>query len=158
MSPDCWRKIAGEPLVNTGGQSSAGGADSWSGVTIVRNRTFGAGARRIVSAMSTVVSGPRVKVGVSHGDVRVAKGGKLVLVGYVKGTLTVAPGGYAFLIGMMEGLTVESGGKATMRGWCKGDAVNEGGDLAVMRGAVIEGTLFGREFTRVDPEARIGGL
>jgi hypothetical protein len=122
------------------------------------NRTFDAAARRIVSAMSTVVSGPRVKVGTTHGDVRVAKGGKLVLIGYVKGTLTIAAGGYAFLIGMMEGLTIEPGGKAALRGWCRGDAVNDGGDLTIMRGAVIEGTLFGREFTRVDPESRIGGI
>ena len=109
------------------------------------------------ATMSTVISGLRVKVGMTHGDVRVTSGGKLLLVGYVAGTLTIASGGYAFIIGMMERLVVEPGGKAKLRGWCKGDAINnEGGDLEVMRGAVIEGTLHGRPFTRVDPGAKIG--
>jgi hypothetical protein len=107
--------------------------------------------------MSTVISGVRVKVGTTHGDVRVATGGKLLLIGYVGGTLTIASGGYAFIIGMTERLVVEPGGKAKHRGWCRGDAINEGGDLAVMSGAVIEGTLHGRSFTRVMPGAKIGG-
>ena len=93
----------------------------------------------------------------THGAVRVTSGGKLLLVGYVEGTLTIASGGYAFIIGMMERLVVEPGGKAKLRGWCRGDVINnEGGDLEVMRGAVIEGTLHGRPFTRVDPGAKIG--
>lgn len=29
---------------------------------------------------------------------------------------------------------VEPGGKVVVRGYCRGDVVNEGGDLAVMRG------------------------
>ena len=106
--------------------------------------------------MATVISGPRVKVGKTDGDVRVAGGGKLVLIGYVGGTLTIASGGYALIIGMVELLTVERGGKATHRGYCRGDVVNEGGELAVMRGAVIDGGVHGREFTQVDPGAIIG--
>lgn len=98
-----------------------------------------------------------MKVGTTRGDVCVTRGGKLVLVGYVAGTLTIAPGGYVFVVGMVEPLTVKAGGKAMLRGWCKGDVVNEGGDLTVMRGAVIEGALHGREITRVHPETRIGG-
>jgi len=78
-----------------------------------------------------------------------------VLIGYVAGTLTIASGGKAFLIGMMESLVVEPGGKAKLRGLCKGDVRNDGGDLTVLRGAVIDGTLHGREHTRVDPGARI---
>ncbi|WP_234817842.1 hypothetical protein [Mycolicibacterium sphagni] len=106
--------------------------------------------------MTTVISGLRVKLGATHGDVRVTSGGKLLLVGYVGGTLTIASGGYAFIIGMTERLVVEPGGKATYRGYCRGDVINEGGDLAVTRGAVIDGTLHGRSFTRVDPGAKIG--
>lgn len=106
--------------------------------------------------MSTVISGPRVKFGATTGDVRVARGGKLLLIGYVGGTLTIASGGYAFIFGMTERLVVEPGGKATLRGYCRGDAANEGGDLTVLRGAVIDGTLHGRAFTQVDPAARIG--
>ncbi len=104
--------------------------------------------------MSSVISGPRVKVGSTHGDARVT--GKLLLIGYVAGTLTVESGGCAFVLGMVEGLVVEPGGRAKLRGWCKGDATNEGGDLTVMRGAVIEGALHGESFTRVMPGARIG--
>ncbi|WP_237159435.1 hypothetical protein [Mycolicibacterium rhodesiae] len=111
---------------------------------------------RIVDTVTTVISGPRVKVGTTDGDVRVTSGGKLLLIGYVGGTRTIAPGGYALIIGMVERLTVERGGKATHRGYCRGDAINEGGDLAIMRGAVIDGSVHGREFTRVDPGAIIG--
>jgi hypothetical protein len=106
--------------------------------------------------MTTVISGLRVKVGATYGDVRVTSGGKLLLVGYVGGTLTIASGGYAFIIGMTERLVVEPNGKATHRGYCRGGAINEGGDLAVMRGAIIDGTLHGRPVTRVDPGAKIG--
>ncbi|WP_233209532.1 hypothetical protein [Mycobacterium sp. ENV421] len=106
--------------------------------------------------MTTVISGPRVKVGTTHGDVRVTIGGKLLLVGYVGGTLTIAPGGYAVIVGMVERLVVEQGGTAKHRGYCRGDAINEGGALAVMRGAVIDGTLQGHSGTRVDPGAKIG--
>ena len=98
-----------------------------------------------------------MKVGTTRGDVSVTKGGKLVLVGYIAGTLTIAPGGYALLIGMVEGLAVQAGGKAVLRGWCRGDVTNNGGDLTVRRGAVIEGNLQGRASTRVDPESRIDG-
>ncbi|EIU17371.1 hypothetical protein MA5S0422_1128 [Mycobacteroides abscessus 5S-0422] len=83
-------------------------------------------------------------------------GGKLLLVGYIGGTLTVALGGYAFIVGTTGRLVIEPGGKAKHRGYCKGDGINEGGDLTVMRGAVIDGTLRGRSFTRVDPRAKIG--
>ena len=113
-------------------------------------------AHRIVGTMTTVISGLRVKVGTTHDDVRVTRGGKLLLVGYVGGTLTIASGGYAFVIGMTERLVVEPGGKAKHRGYCRGDVINEGGDLAVMRRAVIDGTLHGRSLTRVDPRAKIG--
>jgi hypothetical protein len=105
--------------------------------------------------MSTVISGPRVKLRANHGDVRVISGGKLLLVGYI-GTLTIESGGYAYIFGMTERLVVEPGGKVVLRGYCRGDVVNESGDLAVMRGAVIEGTLHGRESTQVDPGAIIG--
>ncbi|WP_431231196.1 hypothetical protein ACQ856_16315 [Mycolicibacterium psychrotolerans] len=102
------------------------------------------------------ISGPRVKVGTTDGDVRVSSGGKLLLIGYVGGTLTIGPGGYALILGMVERLVVEPGGKAKHRGYCRGDVINEGGELAVMRGAVIDGTLHGRSCTRVDPGAKIG--
>ncbi|SKN99757.1 Uncharacterised protein [Mycobacteroides abscessus subsp. bolletii] len=101
-------------------------------------------AHRIVSFMTTVISGLRVKVGTTHGDVRVIRGGKLLLVGYIGGTLTVASGSYAFIVGTTERLVIEPGGKAKHRGYCKGDVINEGGDLTVMRGAVIDGTLHER--------------
>lgn len=97
-----------------------------------------------------------MKVGTTHGDVRVASGGKLLLIGYVGGTLTIAAGGYALILGMVERLVVEPGGTAKHRGYCRGDAINEGGELAVMRGAVIDGALHGRACTQVDPEAKIG--
>ncbi|WP_264065410.1 DUF3887 domain-containing protein [Mycolicibacterium komossense] len=106
--------------------------------------------------MVTVISGFRVNVGTTHGDVRVNSGGKLLLVGNVDGALTIARGGYAFIIGMTERLVVEPGGTAKHRGYCTGDAINEGGNLVVMRGAVINGTLHGRSFTQVDPGAKIG--
>ncbi len=107
--------------------------------------------------MTTVISGPpRVQVGSTSGDVRVSDGGKLLLVGYVGGTLTIASRGYAVIIGMVERLVVEPGGVAKHRGCCRGDAINEGGGLAVMRGSVIDGTLHGRSCTRVHPGAKIG--
>ena len=56
---------------------------------------------------------------------------------------------------MVERLTVEPGGKAKLRGWCKGDAINYGGDLTVLSGAVIEGALQGRSFIRVMPGEKI---
>lgn len=111
---------------------------------------------RIVGVMSTVITRLRVKLRVTHGDVRVTGGGKLLLVGYIGGTLTIASGGYAYIIGMLERLVVEPGGKATHRGYCRGDVTNEGGDLTVTRGAVIDGTLHGREFSQVDPGAIVG--
>ncbi|WP_431236736.1 hypothetical protein ACQ86B_17550 [Mycolicibacterium aichiense] len=76
--------------------------------------------------MTTVISGPRVKVGTTHGDIRVTSGGKLLLIGYVAGTLTIAAGGYAMVLGMVERLVVERGGAAKHRGYCRGDAINEG--------------------------------
>jgi hypothetical protein len=106
--------------------------------------------------MSTVISRPRVKLRVFQGDVRVTSGGKLLLIGYIAGTLTIASGGYALILGATERLVVEPGGKVTHRGYCRGDVMNEGGELAVMRGSVIGGTLHGREFSRVDPGAIIG--
>lgn len=99
---------------------------------------------RIVGFMTTAISGLRVKVGTTHGDVRVTSGGKLLLVGYIGGTLTVASGGYAFIVGTTERLVIEPGGRAKHRGYCRGDVINEGGDLTVMRGAVIDGTLHER--------------
>jgi len=58
-------------------------------------------------------------------------------------------------VGTTESLVVEPGGKAKLHGRCSGDARNGGGDLTVLRGAVIEGTLPGREHIRVDPGAEI---
>ncbi len=94
--------------------------------------------------MATAISGPRVKVGKNHGGVRVTRGGKLLLIGYLGGTLTIATGGYALIIGMVERLVVEQAGKATHRGYCRGDVINGGGGLTVTRGAVIDGTVHGR--------------
>ena len=93
----------------------------------------------------------------SYGDVRVTSGGKLVLIGYAR-ELTVESGGYALIIGMVERLVVKPGGRAKHRGYCRGDATDEGGDLTVTRGAVIEGTLHGRSITHVMPGARFGPL
>jgi hypothetical protein len=103
--------------------------------------------------MSTQVSGARIKVRATHGDVRVTSGGKLALVGVIVGTLTVGSGGYANIIGVVHGLVIEPGGKAILRGVCMGDATNQGGDLEV-RGTV-KGVLHGRSTTRVMPQAKI---
>ena len=105
--------------------------------------------------MSTVISGVRIKVGATHSDVRVTRGGKLTLLGAIAGTLTVGSGGYANIIGLVHGLVVEPGGKAKLRGTCMGDTDNRGGDLEV-RG-IIKGALHGRSITRVMPGAKIGG-
>lgn len=107
----------------------------------------------IVGPMATVISGVRIKVGTTHGDVRVTSGGKLVVVGIIVGTLTVESGGYAYIIGMIGGLAIEPGGRAKLPGLCTGDATNQGGDLEV-RGTV-NGTLHGQSITRVLPGARI---
>jgi len=104
--------------------------------------------------MSTAISGFSIKVGATHGDVRVTSGGKLTLIGAIAGTLTVESGGYANIIGLVHGLVIEPGGRAKLRGTCMGDASNQGGDLEV-RG-IIKGALHGRSITRVMPGAKIG--
>jgi hypothetical protein len=104
--------------------------------------------------MSVVISGVRLKVGTSHGDVRVTSGGKLAACGFIAGTLTVESGGYAYVLGMVGGLVVEPGGRANLRGMCTGDASNNGGDLEVS--GIVEGALHGRSITRVMPGAKIG--
>jgi hypothetical protein len=104
--------------------------------------------------MSTVISGVRVKVGKTDGDVRVTSGGKLTAVGFIAGTLTVESGGYAYIIGMVGELVVDPGAKAKLPGMCTGDVTNHGGDLTI-RGSV-KGALHGRSITRVMPGAKIG--
>jgi hypothetical protein len=104
--------------------------------------------------MSTVISGVRVKVGKTDGDVLVTSRGKLVAGGFIAGTLTVESGGYALVYGMVGGLVIEPGAKAKLPGMCTGDVTNLGGDLTI-RG-VVSGALHGRSITRVMPGAKIG--
>lgn len=105
--------------------------------------------------MSAVISGPRIKVGKTEGDVRVTGGGKLIAGGFIAGTLTVASGGYALILGMVGGLVIEPGAKAKLAGVCTGDVTNNGGQLTI-RGTV-KGALHGRSNTRVMPGAKIEG-
>ena len=71
--------------------------------------------------MSTAISGIRVKFGVTEGDVRVTRGGKLMVVGVITGTLTVESGGYAYILGVVGGLVIEPGARAKLPGMCTGD-------------------------------------
>lgn len=104
--------------------------------------------------MSTVISGIRVKLGVTDGDVRVTSGGKLLVGGVIGGTLTVDSGGYAYILGTVGGLVVEPGARAKLPGSCRGDVTNHGGDLTIS--GVVNGALHGRSITRVKPGAKIG--
>ncbi|TDO06479.1 uncharacterized protein DUF3887 [Mycobacterium sp. BK086] len=103
--------------------------------------------------MSAAISGIRVKFGKTDGDVRVTSGGKLVLVGMVVGTLTVESGGYANIIGAVDGLVIEPGARAKLRGLSMGDVTNHGGELTIS--GAVKGVLRGRSTTRVMPKARI---
>jgi hypothetical protein len=109
--------------------------------------------RSILRTMSTVISGIRVKFGVTEGDVRVTSGGKLMVGGVIAGTLTVESGGYAYILGVVDGLVIEPGARAKLPGMCTGDVTNHGGDLTI-RGWV-KGALHGRSITRVKPGAII---
>ena len=103
--------------------------------------------------MPTVISGIRVKLRVTEGDVRVTSGGKLLLVGVIVGKLTVESGGYAYIVGMVGGLDIEPGARAKLPGMCTGDVTNHGGDLTIS--GWVKGALHGRSITRVKPGAKI---
>jgi hypothetical protein len=103
--------------------------------------------------MSAAISGVRVKFGLTDGDVRVTRGGRLVLFGMVAGTLTVEAGGYANIIGMVDRLVIESGARAQLRGVSMGDVTNHGGHLTIS--GAVKGVLHGRVSTHVRPRARI---
>lgn len=109
--------------------------------------------RSILRAMSTVISGIRVKFGVTEGDTRVTSVGKLLAVGVIAGTLTVESGGCAYILGTVGGLVLEPGARAKLPGMCTGDVTNHGGDLTIS--GVIKGSLHGRSITRVKPTAKI---
>jgi hypothetical protein len=109
--------------------------------------------RSNLRTMSTVISGIRVKFGVTEADVRVTSGGKLMVGGVIAGTLTVESGGYAYILGVVDGLVIEPGAKAKLPGMCTGDVTNHGGDLTIS--GMVKGALHGRSITRVKPGAKI---